>query len=173
MCVAEIGCGTGLVVQSMAGAVGKDGSVADMSAEQLKVAEANAAAAGLENLSFHAASACDTGLARASFDLVYSRFLMCHLTEPVKALAEMGALLTPGGILVCEDHDDGGIFSEPPTRSGPSTSESLTSTTAANGLKRRRKIGNGRVAAAGRWEILISGSPTGKIRATTHHRRTD
>jgi ubiquinone/menaquinone biosynthesis C-methylase UbiE len=118
MRVAEIGCGAGLVALSMAEAVGKDGSVAavDMSAEQLRVAEANAAAAGLKNLSFHAANACDTGLPRASFDLVYSRFLMCHLTEPVKALAEMRALLKPGGILVCEDHDDGGIFSEPPTR---------------------------------------------------------
>lgn len=90
MCVAEIGCGTGLVALSMAGAVGKDGSVAavDMSVEQLKVAEANAAAAGLKNLSFHAASACDTGLPRASFDLVYSRFLMCHLTEPRRRLTE-------------------------------------------------------------------------------------
>ncbi|HYL11930.1 MAG TPA: hypothetical protein VEV41_02790 [Terriglobales bacterium] len=27
----------------------------------------------------------------------------------------MRALLKPGGMLVCEDHDDGGIFTEPPT----------------------------------------------------------
>lgn len=48
--------------------------------------------------------------------MVYSRFLMCHLTAPAKALREMRALLKPGGMLVSEDHDDGGIFTEPPTQ---------------------------------------------------------
>ena len=60
-------------------------------------------------------NAYETGLPRDTFDLVYSRFLLCHLTDPAKALAKMSSLLKPGGILVCEDHDDGGIFSEPAT----------------------------------------------------------
>lgn len=79
------------------------------------MAEKNAVAAGLTNISFHQASAYDTNLPRTQFDLVYSRFLICHLTDPAKALSEMRTLLKPDGILVCEDHDDGGIFSEPPT----------------------------------------------------------
>ena len=53
---------------------------------------------------------------RDSFDVVYSRFLFCHPAEPAKALSEMRSLLKPSGILVCEDHDHGGIFTEPPTR---------------------------------------------------------
>ena len=117
MRVADIGCGTGLVSLWIVAQLGAGGSVTgvDMSGEQLKVAEKNAVAAGLTNISFQEASAYETNLPREQFDLVYSRFLMCHLTDPADALSEMRALLKPDGILVCDDHDDGGIFSEPPT----------------------------------------------------------
>jgi len=116
--VAEIGCGTGLVSLWMAEVVGREGSVTavDASADQLQVAERGAEALALKNISFHQAGAYDTGLPAVSFDLVYSRFLLCHLAEPTKALAEMRRLLKTSGVLVCEDHDDGGIFTEPPTR---------------------------------------------------------
>lgn len=117
MMAADIGCGTGLVSLWLASKVGAEGTVVgvDTSREQLSIAQANAARAGLMNVSFQGGSAYETNLPREQFDLVYSRFLMCHLTQPAKALREMRALLKPNGILVCEDHDDGGIFSEPPT----------------------------------------------------------
>ena len=88
MRVADIGCGTGLVSLWIAAQLGAGGSVTgvDMSGEQLRIAEKNAVAAGLTNISFHQASAHDTNLLRTQFDLVYSRFLMCHLTNPAKAL---------------------------------------------------------------------------------------
>ena len=116
--VADIGCGTGLVSLWIGTQVGAEGRVVgvDISCEQLKVAQANAAAAGLTNVSFQEGSAYETNLPCGQFDMIYSRFLMCHIREPAKALREMRALLNPDGILVCEDHDDGGIFSEPPTR---------------------------------------------------------
>lgn len=117
MHVAEIGCGAGLTALWMARFVGSSGSVTavDSNPDQLLMAEQNAKVAGLTNVSFHEAGAYQTGLPQDSFDLVFSRFLMCHLSEPVKALREMRRMLKPGGILVCEDHDDGGIFTEPPT----------------------------------------------------------
>jgi SAM-dependent methyltransferase len=116
--VAEIGCGIGLMTLWMAESVGPSGSVCtvDMSEEQLRVAANRAAAAGLTNVVFHQASACETGLPRASFDLVYSRFLLCHLPDPLKAVREMSALLKPGGVLVCEDFDANSIAAEPPAR---------------------------------------------------------
>jgi SAM-dependent methyltransferase len=49
------------------------------------------------------------------FDLVYCRFLLLHLPEPERALREMGALLKPNGILVCEDGDLTSAGSEPPS----------------------------------------------------------
>jgi hypothetical protein len=75
MRVAEIGCGSRLIALWMVGVVGAEGSVTavDRSREQLQVAEQNAAAAGVKNIQFRQADAYDTGLPRASFNLVYSR----------------------------------------------------------------------------------------------------
>jgi SAM-dependent methyltransferase len=118
MRVAEIGCGVGLTARWVSTQVSPGGSVAgvDSSSEQLRIGEENASEAGTTNLSFSEGNAYETGLPRDSFDLVYSRFLLCHLANPAKALAEMSSLLKRGGILVCEDHDDGGIFTEPATQ---------------------------------------------------------
>jgi SAM-dependent methyltransferase len=116
--VADIGCGIGPVTLWIAEQVGGNGwvSAVDVSLEQLRVAKSNAAVVGLKNISFHQASAYETGLRADSFNLVYSRFLMCHLKRPVDALKEMGALLKKGGVLVCEDCDDSSIVTDPPTR---------------------------------------------------------
>jgi SAM-dependent methyltransferase len=70
---------------------------------------------GFSNVSFIEASAADTGLPPESFDLVYCRFLLLHLTEPEQALQEMHRLLKPNGILVCEDGDLTSAGSEPPS----------------------------------------------------------
>lgn len=117
MRVAEIGCGTGQIALWIASQVSPHGSVlaVDASREQLQVVKSTAENAGIGNLSVREANAYKLGLPAESFDLVYSRFLFCHLDNPAMALAEMRSILKPGGLLVCEDHDDGGIFTEPPT----------------------------------------------------------
>jgi ubiquinone/menaquinone biosynthesis C-methylase UbiE len=117
MRVAEIGCGVGLTAQWVSTQVSPGGFVTgvDSSSEQLHVGQKLAEEAHATNLSFREGNAYETGLPRDSFDLVYSRFLLCHLADPAKALTEMSSLLKRGGILVCEDHDDGGIFTEPAT----------------------------------------------------------
>jgi ubiquinone/menaquinone biosynthesis C-methylase UbiE len=115
--IAEIGCGTGLMTTWIAAQAGAGASVwgVDNSEGQLAVAADNAKTAGLHNLSFHLAPADNTGLPHASFDLVYSRFLMCHLTNPVAALKEMWSLLRTGGTLVCEDFEMSAVGTSPPT----------------------------------------------------------
>jgi ubiquinone/menaquinone biosynthesis C-methylase UbiE len=114
---ADFGSGTGLVALWMAKKVGRSGSVTcvDSSGEQLKVAQRNFTSAGVENVVLHEASAYDTGLPSNSFDLIYSRFLLCHLTRPLDALMEMRALLKPNGVLVCEDFEASTITTDPPT----------------------------------------------------------
>ncbi len=115
---ADIGCGIGLNAMWMAERVGPNGSVTgiDMNDEQMHISRANAEAAGARNALFRQGTATATGLPRASFDLVYARFLLCHLTNPVAALEEMSSLLKNGGLLVCEDFIASAIATYPETR---------------------------------------------------------
>jgi SAM-dependent methyltransferase len=49
----------------------------------------------------------------ASFDLVYSRCLLSHLSDPLGALRAIVGLARPGGCVVVEDIDCGGVFAHP------------------------------------------------------------
>jgi SAM-dependent methyltransferase len=109
----DIGCGTGAVTALMAEIVGPDGEVIGVDSSAAQLAEAAAHASAATNIQFVQASAIDTGLPRGAFDFVYSRYLLIHLPDPQAALAEMMALLKPGGILICEDGDLTTAWSEP------------------------------------------------------------
>jgi SAM-dependent methyltransferase len=113
----DIGCGTGTVARWMAAQVGRGGAAfgVDVSQAQLEVARREAQRLGQAQLRFVQADAYQTGLPRAAFDVVYCRFLLCHLTQPERALREMIALLKPGGVLLCDDVDVASIFADPPS----------------------------------------------------------
>ena len=83
---------------------------------QIETAGNYAARQGFANIVFHTANAYDTGLPRESFDLVFSRFLMCHVPEPARAISEMRSLLKVGGVLACEDYEQKSVTSKPPSR---------------------------------------------------------
>jgi SAM-dependent methyltransferase len=119
MRVADFGCGVGLVTALLAELVGPEGHVVALDSSGAQLAQARERMpAGGTNIRFVEASATDSGLPSASFDLVYCRFLLLHLPEPGRALREMGALLKPNGILVCEDGDLTSAGSEPPSALG-------------------------------------------------------
>jgi len=86
--VAEIGCGVGQVSLWMA-ELGASVIAVDGKAAQIETAGRYVREQGISNIEFRAADAYETGLARGAFDLVYSRFLMCHLDDPIRALREM------------------------------------------------------------------------------------
>jgi SAM-dependent methyltransferase len=119
MRVADLGCGVGMVTALLAELVGPEGHVVAIDASGAQLAQARERLRPwAANASFVEASATATGLSRASFDLVYCRFLLIHLPDPERALREMGALLKPGGLLVCEDGDLTSAGSEPPSALG-------------------------------------------------------
>jgi len=116
--VADVGCGVGDMSCWLAEQVGPRGSVTaiDVGADQLVHGRAQAARRGLGNVSFVEGSAYEPGLPPGEFDLVFCRFLLCHLQRPADALAQMAALLRPGGTLVAQDMVMTSMFSDPPSR---------------------------------------------------------
>src|SRR5262249_11821893 len=116
---ADLGCGVGMVTALLADLVGPEGHVVGVDSSPAQLVQAREQLhPGRTNVSLVKASATDTGLTPESFDLVYCRFLLIHLPDPAKALREMGALLKPGGVLVCEDGDLTSAESRPPSALG-------------------------------------------------------
>jgi len=107
MCVADFGCGVGAMTRNLAGMVGPDGHATGIDLHQPQLSEAAhlCGASGLSNVSFWKADACDTRLLDSMFDLVYCRFLLIHVPDPVACLREMKRVLKPGGIIFAEDGD--------------------------------------------------------------------
>lgn len=116
MRAADVGCGVGTVTALLADLVSPIGRAVGIDASPAQLAQARQRTTAT-NATFVEASAMALGLRLPpeSFDLVYCRFLLLHLPDPQRALAEMRALLKPGGILVCEDGDLTSAGSEPPS----------------------------------------------------------
>jgi SAM-dependent methyltransferase len=115
----DVGCGGGHVTLELARRVGPTGRVVgvDFDGDVLALARADADAAGLTNVEFRAGDATDldrAGLAQ-EFDVVFARFLLSHVARPDRVVASMASLARPGGMLVVEDIQGRGAFTEPPS----------------------------------------------------------
>ncbi len=110
----DVGCGGGDVTMDLAALVGPSGQVVgvDIDREIVAIAQREAAERQLTNVSFRC-SAADTLRVDRSFDLVYCRFLLTHLSAPASVLDKMMQVLKPGGVLVVEDIDFSGHFCYP------------------------------------------------------------
>jgi SAM-dependent methyltransferase len=114
--VAEVGCGSGNTACWVAQQVAPSGSVVaiDIASEQIEQARQQAQGRNVRNIEFQVADAYSPRLPEGSFDLVYCRLVLMHLTRPAAALAAMRALVRPGGQVVCEEMDLGCWLCDPP-----------------------------------------------------------
>ncbi len=110
----DVGCGGGDVTFELAQRVGPAGRVIgiDVDEIELEIARRESKQKGLVNISFEARDVCQWEPAER-FDVVYSRFLLTHLTNPGHVIEAMHRHARPGGVIALEDIDFRGHFAEP------------------------------------------------------------
>ena len=112
----DVGCGGGDVAREFARRIGVTGQVLglDMDQAQLTIGCDEAAAHNVQTIRYRWADITNPPNDIGSFDIVYTRFLLCHLPRPSKTLSWMVERLKPGGVLAVEDVDFSGFFCHPP-----------------------------------------------------------
>ena len=110
----DVGCGGGDVTLELARRAGPAGRAigVDLDEAKLRIARDEAAQHGLTNVAFEVRDVTawepDT-----LFDVVYARFLLTHLADPGALVAAFRRHTRPGGVVILEDVDFRGHFSEP------------------------------------------------------------
>lgn len=112
----DVGCGSGDISFDLAKRVGPEGKVVglDMDEAQLAIVKAEAKERALRNVSFQAADV-RMPWPISAVDLIYTRFVLTHLPDPLVVLRHACAALKPGGIFVAEDVDMAGHTCHPPS----------------------------------------------------------
>lgn len=115
MKVLDIGCGSGLMTCWIAQQVGSTGRVVGIenNENQLNAAKKRSEALSLKNTDFKLCSAYDIQSLNEQFDLVYCRFVLHHLHDPEKIIANIFQILASGGIYVAEEGIVSASFSYP------------------------------------------------------------
>lgn len=110
----DLGCGGGEVTLEMARLVSPSGSVVGIDLDSVKLDLANRSAQdrGIANVVFRQGYV-DSWNEPNTYDACYSRFLLQHLKRPWEALRRLWGSLRPGGLLMVEDMDAEGWFSDP------------------------------------------------------------
>jgi SAM-dependent methyltransferase len=104
--VLDAGCGSGAMARLMAGACPEAAVTGlDRRPAYLAFAADRAEAEGLANVEFVAGDLFALPFADASFDVVWTKYVLQWLAEPTAALAELKRVLRPGGVLVSADFD--------------------------------------------------------------------
>jgi SAM-dependent methyltransferase len=103
----DVGCGPGTLTVDLARRVGPTGAAVgiDLSAAVVQEATAHATAQEAGNVTFRTGDFRELDQLAGSFDVVHAHQVLQHLRDPVGALAAMGRLARPGGIVAARDGD--------------------------------------------------------------------
>lgn len=95
--VLDVGCGGGILAESMARRKAKVLGI-DLSAKPLKVAQLHALEAGVDNLAYREVAVEDLATERpASFDVVTCMEMLEHVPDPASVVRACAQLVRPGG----------------------------------------------------------------------------
>ncbi|HEY8545726.1 MAG TPA: methyltransferase domain-containing protein, partial [Acidimicrobiales bacterium] len=101
----DVGCGPGTLTVDLARRVAPGPVVAvDVAADVVDEARRHAEAEGVA-VDFRVGDFRHLGFEERSFDVVHAHQVLQHLQDPVGALAHMGRLAAPGGLVAVRDSD--------------------------------------------------------------------
>jgi SAM-dependent methyltransferase len=115
--VLDVGCGPGTITVDLARRV-EPGRVVglDRADEVIAVAVDGADDSALANVRFVVGDTYALDFEDGSFDVVHAHQVLQHLADPVRALAEMGRVCRPGGLVAARDGDYAGFTWYPADR---------------------------------------------------------
>lgn len=113
---ADVGCGPIGIMDLLCDRVGATGAVVGVDREPPMIAMARDVAAelNLANLALVEAEAAGTGLEPASFDFAHARLLLVNVPAPERVVAELAALVRPGGVVALQEVDWVSWMCQPP-----------------------------------------------------------
>ena len=132
----DVGCGPLGILDLLADRVGPASEAVGLERESrlVEMGQAILAQRGLRNARFVLGDVYNNGLPRASFDLVHTRLLLINLKDPEGALAELAALVRPGGVVAVQDIDQVPWLCEPPHPAWEALISAFLMVWRANGL---------------------------------------
>jgi ubiquinone/menaquinone biosynthesis C-methylase UbiE len=132
----EIGCGPQGCLKLLSERVGPEGSVVgvELSDDAVTLARCFLADRGIGNVELRQADARATGLPRQSFDLATARLVLVNVPEPEEIVAEMVALVRPGGIVALHEADWVAHVCDPPLPAWNRLMRALEAYAEANGI---------------------------------------
>jgi ubiquinone/menaquinone biosynthesis C-methylase UbiE len=102
--VLDAGCGSGAISRLIARTYPRADVVGvDLREQYLDFARIRARAENFQNVTFRAADVFDLPFPAATFDVVWTKYLLQWLKEPERALKELKRVTRPGGIIVSCD----------------------------------------------------------------------
>jgi SAM-dependent methyltransferase len=103
----DVGCGPIGIMDLLCDRVAVTGETVgvDNEARMIAMARDVAAELNLTNLTLVEAQATDTGLQPASFDFAHARLLLVNVPDPERVVAELAALVRPGGVVALQEVD--------------------------------------------------------------------
>lgn len=110
----DVGCGSGDVAIALAQRAPRRRTLGvDIDEVKISMAIVDSATATNPNVEFRVGNIFDTPTDSERFDVVYVRFVLTHLPNPLAALQTLSQWLNPGGVLITEDIDFSGHFCHP------------------------------------------------------------
>jgi SAM-dependent methyltransferase len=100
----DVGCGPGTITADLARRVAP-GDVVGIDASTDVIAQARRLTVETGNVRFETGDVYALPFPDGSFDVVHAHQVLQHLSDPVAALAEMGRVARPGGLVAVRDSD--------------------------------------------------------------------